>query len=812
MGKRRKSGRTPRKPDDYFSAGPFEFARFGKMTIGRSHLSPEKMEDVHKRMANDYPRIVAEINSLVESITKQISSLPPDKLLHRAWWQFAHMMITGESRLGVDELTALRMVDYVQSLIAAVTPEAQSEDVSEEAWSKLSTDIETLFTRLSLEFQHCLTAHRKIQNPELDMELEGFRVRAELMWLNVRGKRYHAHEKQALLDVLIPHSDALERIYGISADQLVNELDKILNKLTRGLHDTMMEMEAFQNDTMNRVEEAAKAASPNTTFDEIRDSVFQDAELAERRDRLMGELFGLDLFDVAKNTSLPEALIKDLTWRPGEAVDFLSVGEYQGWPQRIWPIMQRPFIMIGERAYCFDIFSLFDNIYRVLRRVVVQRDPNYAGTWNTRQKERTETLPMEYLLRILPGATVYGPVYYKWKVGTGSAEWHEADGILIYCDHLFVVEVKAGAYTYTSPANDIAAHLSSLKNLLEAPAKQGARFVDYLESAPEVTIANAEHQEIAKLRRQDFRHITVCAVTLDSFTELAARAQHLGSVGIKLGARPVWPLSIDDLRVYSEVFDNPLCFLHFVEQRMKAAQSEDVDLADELDHLGLYLEQNNYTMFASEMKGRNQVSKLNFDGYRKPIDEYYSAVIQGRPRELLRQKMPPFLAEIIGFLAETNEPSRAELTSFLLDASGDFREELARAIEVVLRESTELGRVKPISFYGGMAATIFTWPSCIPKNKNEALDHTRAVLVAGGEQERPLIELEYDDNNKLIKARMTHVSLSGLSLDELEKVKRLSEKVVVRRLEKARLKEKIGRNDQCPCGSGRKYKKCHGNV
>ena len=22
--------------------------------------------------------------------------------------------------------------------------------------------------------------------------------------------------------------------------------------------------------------------------------------------------------------------------------------------------------------------------------------------------------------------------------------------------------------------------------------------------------------------------------------------------------------------------------------------------------------------------------------------------------------------------------------------------------------------------------------------------------------------------------------------------------------------EKIGRNDQCPCGSGKKYKKCHG--
>jgi uncharacterized protein YecA (UPF0149 family) len=25
-----------------------------------------------------------------------------------------------------------------------------------------------------------------------------------------------------------------------------------------------------------------------------------------------------------------------------------------------------------------------------------------------------------------------------------------------------------------------------------------------------------------------------------------------------------------------------------------------------------------------------------------------------------------------------------------------------------------------------------------------------------------------------------------------------------------RTEEKVGRNDPCPCGSGKKYKKCHG--
>ena len=152
---------------------------------------------------------------------------------------------------------------------------------------------------------------------------------------------------------------------------------------------------------------------------------------------------------------------------------------------------------------------------------------------------------------MLPAARVFRPIYYRWKVGDGPAQWHEADGILIYEDHLFVIEVKGGAFTYTSPANDLDAHLASLRTLLQAPARQGSRFVDFLESAPEVSIADAEHNEITKLQRSDFRHVTVCTITLDAFTALAARAQHLAPLGIDVGQRPLWPLSLDDLRVYA---------------------------------------------------------------------------------------------------------------------------------------------------------------------------------------------------------------------------------------------------------------------
>lgn len=158
-----------------------------------------------------------------------------------------------------------------------------------------------------------------------------------------------------------------------------------------------------------------------------------------------------------------------------------------------------------------------------------------------------------------------------------------------------MVEVKAGAFTYTSPATDLPAHIESLRNLVLHPARQGSRFVDYLESADEVTIHDAEHAEIGRLRRADFRHVAILAVTLDPFTELAARAQHLRDLGIDIGTRPVWALSIDDLRAYVDLIDDPLTFLHYAEQRMEAAGSKLVELDDELDHLGMYLSENHYS-------------------------------------------------------------------------------------------------------------------------------------------------------------------------------------------------------------------------
>ncbi len=302
--------------------------------------------------------------------------------------------------------------------------------------------------------------------------------------------------------------------------------------------------------------------------------------------------------------------------------------------------------------------------------------------------------------------------------------------------------------------------------------------------------------------------MTVCTITLDAFTALAARAQHLAALGIDVGQRPLWQLSLDDLRVYADLFDNPLVFLHFVEMRVRAGRCDKVDFNDEMDHFGMYLTENNYTQYAEELS--ENADKMQFDGDTTPADEYFSAVLVGDAPPKPRQKMSSRIAEIIDLLCASNEPHRAELSSYILDGAGDWRNTLASSIENALKENKELKRSRPLSSYGGMEITQFVWSSDAPRNAELAIEHTRVVMLAANNAVRRLVEYEYDQDGKLYGAHLRHVTLAGVPDAEVERLRAKAEALQQQRIESAQAKGKIRRNDQCPCGSGKKWKKCHG--
>ena len=409
----------PSEPDEVFSNEVFSVARFGKNLVWESNLTKQSYEEYLKRCVELYPEIVSEIDQLVTTIAEQVRRLPPETLLRIAWQKMIlrHTKVEAEAELTPDDAVSMRMIDYIQSIIASVKPaENPKTDVSEEDWNALRDNVKELFETLNLYYPVCRIAKAKSEDPEHDEDFEEFHSRAQFYWCNVRGNLYQAHQEAYLRDVFLPHSAEMLKLFGISSEEFIEELMEIWNALSRGYQQALEEMVTFRKDTMAAVEEkmATGSLDKDIEFEELLKAVVRENGWEERSDKVFGQFFGSDLCNVQKTTALPKKLLDELSWGQGEDTDFFAEREFRGWPLRIWPTFKRPFIQIAGQYYCFDLHSLFDNIYRIMQRIILRMDPTYAETWNKAQQELSEGLPFKYLSTILPGATGYQSAHYKW--------------------------------------------------------------------------------------------------------------------------------------------------------------------------------------------------------------------------------------------------------------------------------------------------------------------------------------------------------------------------------------------------------------
>lgn len=813
--KKRKGARNTKKkaaPDDFFEHGPISMARFGNLTVGQSNWKPDEFKEYHKRLAEAYPKIVSEIDALIIEATVLISITEPLSLLHRAWWEraAAYLEINSEVEVDAQHTHKQRMVDYVQSLIAATPPAENQKVADDETWQRLSKVVTSIFGKLNPWFFISESAHRRASLPEINEAAEEFRFRAQIIWCNVSGAEYQAHSVPAMRELLVPQSDNIKKAYGIDGTQLCDELAKIWHSLTMGIGEAFQAMEEFRHKSLDALEADIQAGiAGEGTLAEQMDRVVARHGLAEKRDAAFGKFLGLDLFDLQKVTNLPIELLNDFAWSPGQETDFLSAGNLKGWPLRIWPTFKRPFLKVGERYYCFDQTVLFDHFFRQLEKRVYQVDEATKQAWIATRKEVTERLPFEYLARILPQATQLQEIYYPLAEDGKKTRMYETDGIIIYDDHLFVIEVKSGAFTYTDPTTDFNAHVKSLEGLLADPAKQGSRFLKYLRGAEEVPIFDKHGKEVLRIRNDDYRQVTLCAITLDQFTEIAAQTQRVSEIGIAVGTEPLWALSLGDLRVYADIFSNPLEFLHFIEQRKEAFASSNVQLDDELDHLGLYLKHNHYVKHLEDAM-RGPKARIQALGYRQKIDEFYSARLRD-PSTIspLRQEMPPLMAKLLDLLAISGKPGRSEIAAYILDVGGFWRTAIFNQVQQEVERASEF-RPRPCSSHGDVRLTVAPsserWGT---PASDEILEHVKAIMLLHGEIDRHLLELAFDTDGKLNAADWKVIKQSDISFLERPRLAELAESLRERRLRKvATTGKRVGRNEQCPCGSGKKFKKC----
>ena len=460
------------KPDEVTNLGFATLVRYGSIVKWIPHKTSQQHELLMKLYAEQYPNIIKNIKDLVNEIRILIGTFHPLRLLQCCYMKAGLVLIhsinekiSSSNHFTHEDNMILKMTSYIQSMLMSDNTFKEHDlleisDFNEQNLERLYSKVSRLYEIINLDFHIAQHARNSKINKDLDEEEENLYVQAQQIWTNITGKRYYYFEKYYLEQLLSIHNNIFEETFGIKIQDFIDGVDKIGQSI-------IFELGHVCNNAHKIMDKYPDIDNKNVPQDVV-----------DTMTEFYNKFIGFDLFDVGKITNFPVKLLEQLSFAIGEEQDFLN-GNYAGTPLNTLSTKIRPFIKINGKYYCFDQHVLFDNLYRIVKRIILYNNPNYSESWNEKQKNASEQFCLNLFRKILPNAEIFQNIYTRCYINeSDKKDWRENDILIMYDDQLLVIEVKAGAFSPISPTYDFTAFKKSINELLSKPVKQGEKLLE----------------------------------------------------------------------------------------------------------------------------------------------------------------------------------------------------------------------------------------------------------------------------------------------------------------------------------------------
>lgn len=734
------------------------------------------------------------IKRRIRVLKKIVSQCEPINLL-----KFLDFMTkTNQMKPSIDEISIddsiffVHAQEYIQTILVTTEnnykPCQNDERTQENLFNKALNVYKEIHDEILLFLM--LWSQKESQNKNIESTRIDEIIESQLMYW-VRGNRYQLFELEPIKQLLSPHNDILVELFNISSNDVVSGLDKLRYSLSQGYADAIVDS-AKSFDRFSELIDSG--VSEGKAVEIVRD----DAETA------MNQLFNCGLNDVKKITNWSDEFISCFSLGLNEQKNFWGKSSFSGWPIDLLPVYQKPFIRINNEHYCFLYYDLFDNIYRSIQKSIVNKRSNYRNTWNHFQSTASEKMVADLFAKLLPGASIYKNNYYP--INGSLKNMNENDLIVAYYNYLFVVEVKAGSFPPTPPITDFNAHIKAYESLANNSDSQCSRTMDYIKSCDVASFYDENKQPSFKLAPIDYYNdIFTFSVTVENFNEFASKAEKMSVFNLK---EKTIVISIDDLLVYADYFNSPIAFIHYLKQRTAAMSIQQYQMHDEMDHLGLYINQNCYALDPTKY-GDGDI--IIFEGFREELDKYY-AMRFSCPKDAIKpiQNHPKEITKIIRYIDNHPSVDLIALELFLLDLSSDGKTDLAEQIKYILKRQKELKYMVPAKAFGEIKYCMFlSQPGIKNFSTQECIDYTLAAASRNEDVPVMCIMLKYNKNNNIISIDSKSCNFSSVSESDYERLIKLGHEKAkhwVKAFEKVH--GRIDDNEECPCGSGKTYKDC----
>lgn len=778
----------------------------------KKHGGTFSAETHHRQLAEQHGDVEREVQALVDRITTIVCAHAPLDLLAKC-----HLYMGGvragkflESAAETDDMVALRLPEYVQSIIVS-SPPAGNAEITGTTFKELVELVEKLYVKLTLEYAVTSTAVRRQNMDKFSQPLDSMRIQQHMRWLAIRGQRYLQHDFLFLRQFLSGHSAVFEKVFGVTADDIVIGIEKLnvalsgaaLNIGTPELHrewESRYMAAVYEIGRRQTAGDVGPYPTPQELAEQISGEVGFDPTIPPDPQLLTTRATSGEPFDVLAITGLPKALISRLALSPGEDPTFFS-GEHPGWPNQQLPIMSRPFLKLGDRYYAFETATFFDQIFHNLREAVTGGDRKLEQRWEQQQKEDTEEAALDILEELLPGASRQATYFYDYlDEKSGEMRFAEADGFLLYARNLVLVEVKGGRASHRAPSGNLASYLKGMGKLTADPVAQAERFLRELARTGEVVLRDEHRNVIGKLEVADFDRSHIIAVTLDYVSDVTANVQ--GQDVLRVGhTYPTWIVNFADLWITRDLIDHPVQFLHFLDQRAEAQAVPTLQMNDEIHHLALYFRENRY---AERYALKGHTDRISFFGLTDDFDAHYHGLPDATKPG---QNLPALFGEMLAALSRPDLPEHVRAGKYLLNLPFDSRIGLEKQLQQVVQQRLEA--VDTLDTRGRYPITLSVRRIGVD-DEAELRAHTLGVMYAMGDTERLLLRVTLDGAGHVIDVVPTLLTQADVAEADAEELRSISMGRIKPVLPRERV-AKIGRNSPCPCGSGQKYKRCCGS-
>jgi hypothetical protein len=640
------------------------------------------------------------------------------------------------------------MIEYVHHLILCGSSPEETHPLKEDEFESLLSDLRALFAMIAGNLE------RNSDNAISDLKAS---LVTDAMY--VRGKSFPYHQEGWLVRLTELAEDWLPANLGVRAADITRSIRWLLDSLQARI---------------NLVEAALRGV------------------------KNAGESFPLVLSSGLFRFDRPEPEIR-------RVLDLLSAEPgSKAAPRRLLPGCERataldsPFLRINGEYYCFDLNALMDEIPSILDGWIRQRDASRYHGFTKRREKLAVKMALEALAGVFPGAQTRQNLFYEL-----DGQRRETDGMVLLHDMAFVIEAKCGRLTQAARRGYDDRIVEDGKKLIGEAFDQCLRVAEYLKSSERPAFSDERGKPALTLERVP-RKVYFINLVLDSLDVLATDLSEARKVGI-LAESQEWPwtVTLNDLRLVCDILDRPSLFLLYLNRRIRFNHFSDWFVVhDETDLLGYYLETG---LFLETKPVKADFFIYQYDN--KPLAVYFGACMQGK-RSAVKPK-PPFNVELVRLvesLERWDRPGILDLTTEMLGLDGSTQAKVVDNLRELSGRLATRRRAQRVLFVReGLG-----WSLWLTKEYGPEVRQFLLLDDLANKYERRL------DRWTTLVCSYTGSRFCPIDLivhEQPWKADALMEDQVASWRESkynASGRSDVGRNEACPCGSGKKFKKCHG--